>query len=133
MAVFCGTIVLHGFGDMFLHVDDGHPHFWPLTRCIIASPISYWDPAHYGLWWTGLEMLLAVGLAALIWQRSPSWWARSYAGGLVVLYWLLSLMFFAWVFNGGDRDDRPESFALDRPVLPTCFGSADVATPDAQT
>ncbi len=34
--------------DLPVHHDDGHRHFFPLSDWRFASPVSYWDPEHYG-------------------------------------------------------------------------------------
>ncbi|MEM7811948.1 MAG: metal-dependent hydrolase [Planctomycetota bacterium] len=69
---FCGSCLLHTLVDIPVHHDDGPLIFWPLNRTYrFASPVSYWDPAHYARIVMPLEGLLAVGLALRI------WWTRS--------------------------------------------------------
>ncbi len=46
--VFGFAALLHVLCDLPLHHDDGRPHFWPFTNWIYESPVSYWDPRHYG-------------------------------------------------------------------------------------
>ena len=89
--------LLHVATDLPLHHDDGHPHFWPLSDWIYASPVSYWDPAHHGTAWSLIEAALAALLIVLLWRRSRAWWAKallalaglSYAG--VVAYFTAAL------------------------------------------
>ena len=131
MLAFAGTAVLHFVGDIFLHYDDGHAHFWPVSLCVFYSPVSYWDPARGGIWWTGIEMVLALVLAIMAWRQAPGWVARAYVGSLLVLFWILSLSFFVALFDG--RDGRSESFAPDKFVQPACPGSANAARQPAQT
>ena len=38
----------HTLADFFTHVDDVRPLFWPLSGWTWASPVSYYDSAHYG-------------------------------------------------------------------------------------
>ncbi|MFY8152858.1 MAG: hypothetical protein ACOVOI_12300, partial [Hyphomicrobiales bacterium] len=45
---FFASGLFHSICDFFLHHDDPHRHFWPLSDWRFASPVSYWDPAHYG-------------------------------------------------------------------------------------
>lgn len=61
MVLFAGSLCLHYLGDLPLHHDDSHRHFLPLTNWRFASPISYWDPKHYGLVFLPLELLATVG------------------------------------------------------------------------
>ncbi len=42
------SMVLHSLGDLPVHHDDAHRHFFPLSDYRLISPISYWDPQHYG-------------------------------------------------------------------------------------
>ena len=69
--VFEGNTVTLTFGpiDLPVHHDDGHPHFWPFTMWIFESPLSYWDPRHFGAWLGAFEIALAVALVVLLWRR----------------------------------------------------------------
>ena len=49
LALFA-SMLLHAVGDLPLHHDDGHRHFFPLSDWRFMSPVSYWDPAHHGFW-----------------------------------------------------------------------------------
>ncbi|MFT6158803.1 MAG: hypothetical protein ACJATT_001533 [Myxococcota bacterium] len=70
------SMELHCLGDIFLHHDDGHGHFWPLSSWHFESPVSYWDPEHYGLFWIPIELVLYAGCLAVLWRRHPSRRAR---------------------------------------------------------
>ena len=65
------SMALHCVFDLGLHHDDGHRHFWPLSGFRYASPVSYWDPAHYG--WLVLPIEIAVSCVAVAigWRRYP--------------------------------------------------------------
>lgn len=67
--VFASAAILHVVADFPLHHDDGHPHFWPFTEWIFSSPVSYWDPRHYGRIWFWVEMLIALLLISVIARR----------------------------------------------------------------
>ena len=67
--VFALAALIHALTDFPLHHDDGHPHFWPLTNWIFRSPVSYWDPAHFGNIWSVVEFILALILIVLLWRR----------------------------------------------------------------
>ena len=51
---------LHMLCDLPVHHDDGHRHFLPLSNWRFESPVSYWDPAHYGYIFATIELTLAV-------------------------------------------------------------------------
>ncbi len=46
--VFALAALLHILFDLPVHREDEHAHFWPLSNWKFISPVSYWDPAHYG-------------------------------------------------------------------------------------
>lgn len=47
--LMAGSAMLHLACDLPLHHDDSHRHFLPLTNFRFASPVSYWDPKHFGI------------------------------------------------------------------------------------
>ena len=56
--------LLHSAVDIVTHFDDGPLLFWPLDwRTRFASPVSYWDPAHFGREFFLFEATLAIVLA----------------------------------------------------------------------
>lgn len=48
IAWLAASALLHSITDFFVHADDAYRHFWPLFDWKFNSPISYWDPSHYG-------------------------------------------------------------------------------------
>ena len=69
---------LHSVIDIFTHANDGPVLFFPLNWTYrFNSPISYWDPAHYGLIFAPLEHLLDV---VLIFVLVKAWRGRRRAG-----------------------------------------------------
>ena len=90
LMAFSISAMLHFLGDIFLHYDDGHPHFWPVSYCVFYSPISYWDPRHYGLWWTGFEMVLALGVVFIYGDGK-----RGFGCGFILVW--------SWVYFGSCR------------------------------
>ena len=73
---FCAAALAHVVLDLPLHHDDGHPHFWPFSDWIYASPVSYWDPAHHGVAAGMAEVALCVVLGLVLWRRFRSVGAR---------------------------------------------------------
>lgn len=60
---FFASCLLHTLVDIPVHYDDGPLLFWPLNWTNrYRSPISYWDPDHYGRIVMYLEGLLVLAL-----------------------------------------------------------------------
>ncbi|HEY9299002.1 MAG TPA: hypothetical protein VIQ31_22130 [Phormidium sp.] len=84
--LFISTI-LHSLGDLPVHNDDAHRHFFPFSNYRFISPISYWDRKHYGSIVSLVEMLLVLLSTYRVFG-----FVNSYAGkGLLILvnafYW----------------------------------------------
>jgi len=87
-AIFFASMFCHSLFDFPVHRYDAHQHFFPLSDYRFISPISYWDPAHFGLWVTALEasVMLVGGMYLL---RSSQSKAKTYwVGGLLLIYLL---------------------------------------------
>ena len=54
------SMILHSLGDLPVHNDDAHRHFFPFSNYRFISPISYWDRNHYGSIVSAIEMLLVM-------------------------------------------------------------------------
>jgi hypothetical protein len=65
-AVFAASGLLHISLDFFLHVDDAHRQFWPLSSWRFHSPVSYWDRRHYGQLFQPFEIALAAVFAGYL-------------------------------------------------------------------
>ncbi len=46
--ILCLSLILHSLFDLPVHNDDAHRHFFPFSDYRFISPLSYWDPKHYG-------------------------------------------------------------------------------------
>jgi hypothetical protein len=66
----CGAALLHLVFDFALHHDDGRAHFWPISNWIFASPVSYWDPQHYGGIVGPIETLAVLICCVVLWLRN---------------------------------------------------------------
>lgn len=69
---FTGAGLLHLVADFLLHHDDARRMFWPLTTWIFRSPVSYWDPQHYGRIVAPIELVCALALCVVLWRQLPS-------------------------------------------------------------
>ena len=54
------SMILHSLGDLPVHNDDAHRHFFPFSNYRFISPFSYWDQNHYGSIVSLVEMLLVL-------------------------------------------------------------------------
>jgi len=73
--IFVG-MTLHSIVDFFLHADDGHQHFFPFINYRFESPISYWDPQHFGIVGAGMELLVVMIASIVILKRENPAWVR---------------------------------------------------------
>ncbi|MDT9190159.1 hypothetical protein H4N54_17580 [Limnospira fusiformis KN01] len=71
--VLCISIIWHNLLDFPVHNDDAHRHFFPLSNYRFISPISYWDPRHYGSLVSLMELLLVLWASYTVFfqVRSP--------------------------------------------------------------
>jgi len=82
---FALAALVHVLLDLPLHHDDGRPHFWPFTDWVYVSPVSYWDPHHYGVQAGWIEAGLSVALAVILLRRFRGIAARlAIIAGLVI-------------------------------------------------
>lgn len=63
---FAAGALLHSMIDVLVHHDDGPLVFFPVSWSIrFSSPVSYWDPDHYG--WVMRPIDLAITMAGVVW------------------------------------------------------------------
>lgn len=97
VVVLCVSMLLHFAFDLPLHHDDGHRHFWPLTDWRFASPVSYWDTKHFGIWAAGSEFAISVVCFVIAFRRHTNTLVRSGLVTLVAIYSLMMWGYFAYV------------------------------------
>ena len=83
---FFASMGIHVLGDWPLHHDDAHRHLFPFSDWRFESPVSYWDPAHYGSIVAPLEALLVIAGGLFLMRRYPARGPRLLIGGIVGLY-----------------------------------------------
>jgi membrane-bound metal-dependent hydrolase YbcI (DUF457 family) len=86
LSVFSLAALIHALFDFLLHNDDAHMQFWPLLRWQFHSPVSYWNPAHYGNYWGLAEAALGIVCAVVIWRRYPKPWVRVLCAVAIAMY-----------------------------------------------
>ncbi len=91
---FFASMFLHMLFDFPLHHDDAHRHFLPLSTWRFESPVSYWDPSHYGRFVAPLEAVLVIVCTVVLTRRFSSRRSRVLLGALAALYALYGLMAF---------------------------------------
>jgi len=90
--------LIHAVIDFFLHVDDAHQHFWPFSAWRFRSPVSYWDPRHYGRLFQPFELALAFGFTLLLLHQYRSPLAIAVLGAALALY-SVQIFFFLRTFR----------------------------------
>lgn len=88
-----GSMLLHIAFDLPLHHDDAHRHFFPFTDWKFESPISYWDPSHYGNIMAPVEGIVVLGCYVNLLRRYHSLGSRLAISGLASIY--VSYIIFA--------------------------------------
>lgn len=87
--LLASSCLLHLLCDFPVHNDDAHRHFLPFTNWRFFSPVSYWDPKHFGQIFMAAELLFAVGASWYVWKKSPNPTMQKMSMGVLVLYALV--------------------------------------------
>ncbi len=87
MALFA-SMGLHALFDLLLHNDDAHRHFLPFSGWRFESPVSYWDPRHYGELASVAEIGLVLVGCLVLSRRFRTRTARVLVGSVLGVYTL---------------------------------------------
>ena len=74
---FAGGGLLHAVADFLVHHDDARRQLWPFSDFVFRSPVSYWDPAHYGTVFAPVELAASLALCVFLWLRHRAAGARA--------------------------------------------------------
>jgi len=85
-ALFLASMGIHDLSDFLLHNDDAHRHFFPLSDWRFHSPVSYWDPAHFGQFIAPLEAIGVLVACFFVWRRFASKGVRKLISVIVLIY-----------------------------------------------
>ena len=85
-AVLFLSMMLHAVCDFALHRKDAHRHFFPFSDWRFQSPVSYWDPRHYGGIVTTIEMVVVVAGAVVLFKQYPGRGPRVFLGLILLCY-----------------------------------------------
>jgi hypothetical protein len=86
MFVVAASATLHSVIDFLVHREDAHMHFWPLTAWKFTSPVSYWNPMHYGRQFAFFEAVSGLAMALYLARTHASWIARGLLAIAACLY-----------------------------------------------
>lgn len=81
-----GSMGLHVLEDLPLHHDDAHRHLYPFSDWRFHSPVSYWDPSHYGTIVSQLEIAVVIIGTLVLLRRYRTWTGRTIVGSIGVIY-----------------------------------------------
>ena len=96
LLLITASMLLHILGDLPLHHDDAHRHFFPLLEWRFASPISYWDPAHYGNWASLFEIAAVTAASIFLYWRYLL--LRPWVSGIFAIYLLYwGYVWLVWI------------------------------------
>ena len=77
---FALSVLVHIASDLPFHTEDAHMHLWPLSRWKFISPISYYDPSHYGNIMHFVELGLMIAMMGVLWRRFDARWVKLTTG-----------------------------------------------------
>ncbi len=103
LLVFALAALIHMATDFPFHAEDVHQHFWPITHWKFHSPLSYWDPRHYGQIISSLETLLAFLCITALLKRLTGKKTRAFLLillGLYIIMFIVRLLFWAGILGG---------------------------------
>ena len=69
ITVLAWSMLIHCGFDFFLHNDDAHHHFFPLSDFAFESPVSYWDAEHYGHIAAPIEVFATLAVSVYLFRR----------------------------------------------------------------
>jgi len=82
---FSISALIHTVVDFLVHTDDAYRHFYPFSQWKFYSPISYYNPAEYGLFVSAFDSLLVLGLLTYLYTKYLGKW-RILIGLIGILY-----------------------------------------------
>lgn len=104
--VFASSALLHVGADFLLHHEDARAQWMPFSTWVFRSPVSYWNPAHYGQVFMAFEIVLGIALIAVVGRRFRD---RRIWAVLAVLSLGYGGSVAAGMMSGGDHPRGPGS------------------------
>ncbi|WP_420615429.1 hypothetical protein [Candidatus Palauibacter sp.] len=86
--LFVASMIVHALGDLPLHREDAHRHFFPFSDWRFISPVSYWDPDHYGGYAAVGEVVLVLTVSIFLFRtyRGRGRWIVAGVAGIYALF-----------------------------------------------
>lgn len=78
MLLFSSASLLHFLEDFFIHMEDAHAHFFPLSDYKFISPVSYWDSNGFGYYVSIIEAALVLLVSFFLFRSLKTWWGKGY-------------------------------------------------------
>jgi len=91
------SALLHIGCDLPLHHDDAHRHLLPFSDWRFVSPVSYWDPKHYGAVFIWLELTFALGSCIYVGWGGKQQPIR-YLAMATLLFYFAVIVFAIWMW-----------------------------------
>ena len=91
--------LIHCLCDLPLHNDDAHRHFLPLSNWRFISPVSYWDPQHFGIVAAIVELVVAVAAAVYLSVGQFSHSIRWSSCIVLAVYVSVAILVLVWLIN----------------------------------
>lgn len=86
LSVFAASALLHVIADFLLHHEDARAQWMPFSDWVFRSPVSYWDPDHFGHIFMPFEIALGLSLVAITGARFRRAWVWAGLGLLSLGY-----------------------------------------------
>lgn len=96
--LIAASALVHVLCDLPLHNDDAHRHFLPFSHWKFVSPVSYWDPEHFGIYAMLAELAIGVGASAYLVFGKFSRSVRI-AGGITLSFYIVGLILAAVIWS----------------------------------
>lgn len=84
----------HCLFDFPVHNSDAHRHFFPVSDYRFISPVSYWDPKHYGAIGSLVELICILVSTARIFPIVDSWIGKGLMLSLNGFYLSIYIYFY---------------------------------------
>ena len=69
MRWFSISALFHTMVDFCVHTDDAYRHFYPFSNWKFKSPISYYNPAEWGVYVGAFDSILVIALLIYLYTR----------------------------------------------------------------
>jgi hypothetical protein len=100
LLAFSASALLHSCVDFFVHREDAHMHFWPLSNWKFVSPVSYYDRAHFGGPFSLFEAVIGIFMAVSLFRTFKSKLVRAALALCIAMYAAIPVFFFYQMSHG---------------------------------